>query len=155
MSEDVKAAAERLIALGEFYERLLTHRRYSDDLLLVAPFALEAADRQAALAAELGRLKAAITEFTAAQKAIEELNDYHSEQYAVRAFLRRQTAMDDLAALDTATAVAPGAEAGVAETCPDCGHLDHAGRRCRAGCSIWHCSAGRRAVAPGASDAGE
>jgi hypothetical protein len=65
MSEDVKAAAERI--LNEVKIHLL---EYEDDDLMtldmqaVAAFVLEAADRQAALAAELGRVKAALLGLT-------------------------------------------------------------------------------------------
>lgn len=45
MYEDVKAAADTLIKVGELYKQFPLNDNYSDDLLLVARFAIEAAER--------------------------------------------------------------------------------------------------------------
>jgi hypothetical protein len=75
--------------------------------------ALEAADRQAALAAELERVKEALLEFIHAYANVERLDHDGTEVELFTAWIRGCAALgikaEGYAALDTTPAVAPGA----------------------------------------------
>jgi hypothetical protein len=150
MNDDVKAAAKRLIAEAAIAEREMLHmysREHRPDYLTVARFALEAADRQAALAEEMGRLKA-------------ELHGYHVTE-ALR-WSKTAPEMEDCprcAALDAAPA-----GAGEAERCSIVFNNERIQGQCpypaMTGSDMCADHDARRidrapAVAPGASDAGD
>jgi hypothetical protein len=115
MSEDVRAAARRLLIEVEIHVADYgcddsQPGTFNHDIGVVARYALEATDRQAALAAELERVKEALTPMEAwMSHAISVMKD------------RRLVSLDQIedgdailelarAALDPAPAVAPGAE---------------------------------------------
>jgi hypothetical protein len=115
MSEDVRAAAERLIEDAERHWRDYDREeQFAVDILTVAQVALEAADRQAALAAELGQVKEALLEFIHAYANTDRLDHDGTEVKLFTAWIRGCAALgikaEGHAALDAATTVAPGAE---------------------------------------------
>lgn len=57
MDTEVRAAAERLILIGEMYETMCFDKKYANDLLLVARYALSATERPKGDAAEIDQLR--------------------------------------------------------------------------------------------------
>jgi hypothetical protein len=118
MSDDVKAAAERLIEdASRHWRDYDREERFADDILTVAEFTLEAADRQAALALEMGRVKEALLAFIHAYANTDRLDHDGTEVKLFTAWMRGCAALGikaaghapEGAALNTAPAVAPGA----------------------------------------------
>jgi hypothetical protein len=165
MSEDVRAAAERLIEDAERHWRDYDREeQFAVDILTVAQVALEAADRQAALAAELERLRAALTDVM--RRAVK------ARGYALRSdAIPASNGLYYIAdicrvALDTTPAVAPGAsDATPSLSCDACGDPiteDYIETLVEGDTGEYHVACAppgmpRRTVlvAPGASDAGE
>lgn len=108
MSSAVQEAVERLLARARTVDSQDRVAVWADDVETVARFALEAADRQAAHAEELGRVKGVLSELFDYTKRLEGAS---SVWFATRAYATRPDVADDLgdrirAALDATPAVA-------------------------------------------------
>jgi multidrug efflux pump subunit AcrA (membrane-fusion protein) len=113
MSDADREAANRLLARARTVDAQDRVAVWADDAETVARYALEAADRQAALTAEVGRLRAALArahnEGTHATRCAGRIGGVLREIDPDRCDCWRSSVRAVLAP-DTAPAVAPGAE---------------------------------------------
>jgi hypothetical protein len=115
IDDDIKAAAQRLIAEAAIAEREMLHmysREHRPDYLTVAHATLEAVNDRTRLLGEVERLKSALGAFCWQTEAMEREWEDGSIRSDHMAFLLNcliDSAKKGRAALDTAPAVAPGA----------------------------------------------